>query len=116
MIANELQLEREYSGFRFVAKSALAGLLALLLLSASATAISPAHGQTHHSDRSSDQCLFCAFAHGQVMATEAQTVLAVSGVVLVAFLLPAVLAAFGASDYWLSPSRAPPVFIVLQIG
>jgi len=116
LIANELQLEREYSGYGFFAKSALAGLLAFLLLSASAMAISSAHGQTHHSDRSSDQCLFCAFAHGQVMATAAQTVLAVSGSVLVAFLLPAILAAFGASDYRLSPSRAPPVFVFLQIG
>jgi len=106
LFANRLQLERK----SLVAKSALAGLLALLLLLSSVVAVSSAHRQSHHSDRAKpgDQCVFCLFAHGHVIAAEAQPALSRDAALLAACRLPADQAPVLTSDYRLSPSRAPP--------
>src|SRR6266581_4894988 len=65
-----LQLER--TRFAFVAKSALAGLLALLLLGSSALALSSAHRRSHDFGRAtpSHQCAFCLFTHGQITLSD----------------------------------------------
>src|SRR2546429_1838698 len=109
LFANRLQLERNSSAC--VEKSALAGLLVLLLLSSSVVAVSSAHRQSHHSDRAKpgDQCVFCLFAHGQVIAAEAQPALSRNAALLAACPLPADQTPVLTSDYRLSPSRAPPV-------
>jgi len=108
--AKRLQLERK--SFACVAKSALAGLLTLLLLSSSMLAVSSAHRQSHHSDRAKpgDQCVFCLFAHGQIIAAEAQPALSRNAALLAACPLTADQTPVLASDYRLSPSRAPPLF------
>ena len=108
LFAKRLQLERK--SFACVAKSALAGLLVLLLLLSSAVAVSSAHRQSHHSDRAKpgDQCVFCLFAHGQVITAEAQPGLSRNAALLAACRLPADQTPVLTSDYRLSPSRAPP--------
>ena len=108
LFAKTLQLERK--SFACVAKSALAGSLALLLLLSSVVAVSSAHRQSHHSDRAKpgDQCVFCLFAHGQVIAAEAQPALSRNAALLAACPLPADQTPVLTSDYRLSPSRAPP--------
>jgi len=109
VFAIRLQLERKQ--FAFVAKSALAGLLAFLLLLSSALAVSSAHRQSHHSDRAKqgDQCVLCLFAHAHVIAAETQPVVSRIAAWFVDCPLPADQDAFSRSDYRLSPSRAPPV-------
>jgi len=108
LFAKRLQLERK--SFACVAKSALAGLLVLLLLLSSVVAVSSAHRRSHHSDRAKtgDQCVFCLFAHGQVIAAEAQPALSRNAALLAACPLPADQTPVLTSDYRLSPSRAPP--------
>jgi len=112
-----LHLERKY--FVFVAKSVLAGLLAVLLLLSSALAVSPAHRQSHQSDRSkeTDECVFCLFAHSHVIAAESQPLLSLYATFFVACPSPEEQGAFPASDRRLSPSRAPPVgFSLVVVG
>jgi hypothetical protein len=104
----ELQLERKYFCFGRVAKAAWAGFLTVLLVFSSAVAFEPGHGKAHRADRSTDQCVLCAFAHGQVHAAEAEVGLPAIAVVLVACFLPPPPAAGAPADYRLSPSRAPP--------
>ena len=93
----------------FVVKSGLAGLLIFLLLWSSSLAVSSAHGRSHHSDRPSDQCVLCLFAHGHVIGAESQRVFSLNGSWSVALVLPAYPAAFSTADRRLSPSRAPPL-------
>jgi len=109
LFAKRLQLERK--SFACVAKSALAGSLVLLLLLSSVVAVSSAHRQSHHSDRAKpgDQCVFCLFAHGQVIAAEAQPALSRIAALFGGCQLPADQTPVLTSDYRLSPSRAPPV-------
>jgi hypothetical protein len=109
--ANRLQLERK--PFAFVAKPALAGLFALLLLISATLAVSPAHRQSHNSDRPSKghECVLCLFAHGHVAAADVappsirMAVISVGNLSLDKHTFPATI------DYLLSPSRAPPSVI-----
>src|SRR5439155_13708227 len=89
LFAKRLQLERK--SFACVAKSALAGLLVLLLLLSSAVAVSSAHRQSHHSDRAKpgDQCVLCLFAHGKVITAEAEPGLSRNATLLATARLPA---------------------------
>jgi len=103
----ELQLERKL----FIGKSALAGLLALLLLWSSLLAVSSAHRHSHDFFRAtpSHQCAFCLFTHGQISLSDVNPPSVRSravAIVLVAPIHPAIPASM---DYRLSPSRAPPV-------
>jgi hypothetical protein len=102
-------VERKSRGFGFIAKSAVAGLLGLLLLWSSARAVSSAHCQAHHADRSPvDHCVLCLFAHSQVIAAETSPLPArpISGFIDLTLRPAPVILTSG--DYRLSPSRAPP--------
>jgi len=108
-VANTLQLER--SRFGFVAKSALAGLLAILLFFSSALAVSSAHRQAHDfgSSNPSHPCAFCLFADGQISLSDVSAPSVSGSAVLIGIVArfhPAIPASM---DYRLSPSRAPPV-------
>ena len=98
-----------------MAKPALAGLLAVLLLIATFLAVSGALHQSLHHDASGSHhiCLICSFAKGQVNAADVAPVAAL--LVLCSLFsyrasIPSPLPVF---DYRLSPSRAPPAFAFL---
>jgi len=105
------QLQPERARFAFVAKSALAGLLALVLLFSSVLAVSSAHRQSHDWGRPtpSHQCVFCLFTHGQITLADVSPP-SVRGSAVVIGIVALFHSAIPASmDYRLSPSRAPPV-------
>jgi hypothetical protein len=106
---SNLQLERKT--FAFVAKSALAGLLALLLLVSSALAVSSAHRQSHDFGRAtpSHQCAFCLFTHGQITSSDVSPPPVRGSAVVIGIVAPFHSAIPASMDYRLSPSRAPPV-------
>jgi hypothetical protein len=105
-----LQVEPRLSGLRRVAKPALSGLLALLLLICGVISVSRALHQLLHNDAAGSHhlCLACSFAKGQVSTAD---VTLVSGPVIffclcgIRAIKPSPLPGF---DYRLSPSRAPP--------
>ena len=105
-----LQVEPGLSGLRRVAKPAIIGLLAGLLLVCGTLSVSHALHQSLHNEAGGSHhlCLVCSFAKGQVSAAEVAFV-AVLLVLCPLFSFragnPAPLSAF---DYRLSPSRAPP--------
>ncbi len=105
-----VRTEQRHSGFEVPAKSALAGLLSLLLLLAVVVSASPVLHETLHagSDANSHLCLACSLAQGQISSAELVLVAAVLvlGLVL-GRRLPEALPTL-AADYRLSPSRAPP--------
>jgi len=104
-----LQLER--TCFGFVAKSALPGLLALLLLVSSALAVSYAHQQSHDFGRAtpSHQCAFCLFTQGQISLSDVSPPSVRGSAVVIGIVAPFHSAIPAPMDYRLSPSRAPPV-------
>ena len=91
-------------------KPALAGLLAVLLLSLSAMAASPALHQWLHSDAgaANHECAVTLFAKGQVNAAVVAAVAAVIAAFFggVALLADSLVVSF--ADYRFSSSRAPP--------
>ena len=110
-----LQRKTRLSGLGGMAKPALAGLLAILLLTSATLAVSGALHQLLHNDAASSHhiCLVCSFAKGQISATDVAVVAAL--LVLCPLLsyrasTPSPLPAF---DYRLSPSRAPPALTSL---
>jgi len=107
--ANKLQLER--TRFAFVAKSALAGLLALLLLFSSALAVSSAHRQSHDFGRATTghACAFCLFTHGQITLSDVSPPSVRVSAVVIGIVAPIRSPIPASMDYRLSPSRAPPV-------
>jgi len=108
LFAKRLQLERK--SFACVAKSAAAGLLAILLLWSSTLAVSSAHRQAHDfgSAASGHQCAFCLFSHGQITLSDVSPPSIRVRAVLIG-VVALVHSAFPASmDYRWSPSRAPP--------
>jgi hypothetical protein len=115
--ANGLQLESK--SFVFVAKSALAGLFAVLLLISATLAVSPAHRQFHNSDRTANghQCVYCLLAHGQFAAADVHPPAIPRVDVCTVLVSPPVLAAVAAIDFRSSPCRAPPVsFSEIAVG
>ena len=105
-----VQREREVSVFGSVAKSALAGLLAVLLLVAATLAASHALHQSFHAGRASAShlCLICSFTKGQVTTAEIAPALAVF-VSIVIFSLPLVrVSKLPVTDRRLAHSRGPP--------
>lgn len=107
LFANTLQLERK----SFVAKSALAGLLAILLILSSALAVSAAHRKSHDFGRGtpSHQCAFCLFTHGQITLSDVSPPSVRGSAVMIGIFAPIHSAIPASMDYRLSPSRAPPV-------
>jgi len=107
--ANRLQLERKTCAF--VAKSALAGLLAFLLLFSSALAVSSAHRQSHDFGRATPghPCAFCLFTHGQITLSDVSPPSVRVSAVVIGILAPFHSLVPASMDYRLSPSRAPPV-------
>jgi hypothetical protein len=106
-----LQLEPRLSGLKRVAKPALTGLLALLLLVAGVLSVSHALHQLLHNDAAGSHhlCLACSFAKGQISAADIALVAALLVLRPLAGLPPVILSPVPASDYRLSPSRAPPL-------
>ena len=106
-----MQLESRLSGLRRVAKPALSGLLALLLLICGVISVSRALHQSLHSDTTGGHhlCLVCSFAKGQVSAADVALVAAVQVLSPLSSLSAADTSPLPAFDYRLSPSRAPPL-------
>jgi hypothetical protein len=110
-----LKLEPKLSGLSRVARSALSGLLALLLLASGTVAVSRALHQMLHNDAAGGHhlCLVCSFAKGQVSAADV-TLLAALVVLCPLFSLRAAIPSpLPVFDYRLSPSRAPPTLTSL---
>jgi hypothetical protein len=103
---------RKLSGFGLVVKSALAGLLVLLLLAVSALTASPSlHHFLHHDSNESDHsCLVTIFAKGQVGMADVVPVVAFISLVFLCVIDMVQTAPLPFFDYRLSPSRAPPRF------
>jgi hypothetical protein len=105
-----LQKERTFFRLRPVAKSALAGLLGVLLFIASLLAANPFHHQSFHSGNAANShlCVICMFASGQVNAADVAPILTdfVSSFVELTPAVPTIL--LTSADYLLSPSRGPP--------
>ena len=110
-----LQLESRLSGSRWVAKPALSGFLALLLLICGILSVSRALHQLLHDDAAGSHhlCLACSFAKGQISAADVALVAALLVLHPLASFRPAILPPVPAFDYRLSPSRAPPALISL---
>jgi len=104
-----LQLERKTCAF--VAKSALAGLLAFLLLFSSAMAVSSEHRQSHDFGRAtpSHQCAFCLFSHGQITVSDVSPPSVRGSAVVIGIIAPSHPSIPASMDYRWAPSRAPPV-------
>ena len=112
MIARvNLQLEPRLSGLGRVAKPALSGLLALLLLICGTLSVCQALHQLLHNDAAGSHhlCLVCLFAKGQVSAPDVALVAAVQVLCPLSSLRAADTSPLPAFDYRLSPSRAPPL-------
>jgi H+/Cl- antiporter ClcA len=105
-----VQRRTKRSGFESMAKSALAGFLAFVLLFAGIFSVSYAVHRSLHRDASgiSHVCLVCSLVKGQVSAADV-TVLSV--ILIFCSIFGLRLATISPSlgiDYRLSPSRAPP--------
>jgi hypothetical protein len=105
--AFNLQLERK----TFVAKSALAGLLAFLLLISSALAVGSAHRQSHDvgGGAPSHPCALCLFTHGQITLSDVSPPSVSVSAAVTGIVAPFHSTIPASMDYRLSPSRAPPV-------
>lgn len=106
----QVQPKRRPFGLGAPAKSALAGLLSLLLLLATTLSVSPALHQSLHLQGGANAhfCLVCSLAKGQVSTAEAALV----WVLVVLFFLFSISLAtaspFVGFEYFPSQSRAPP--------
>ena len=105
-----MQQTRSLLAYRRVAKPALAGLLALIVLVATTFSVSHALHQTLHPNAPAGNhfCLVCSLVKGQVNAADVSAALLLFTAVLV-FSFPALeLVIQSAVDRRLNPSRAPP--------
>jgi hypothetical protein len=105
-----VHLGRRLWSFDSISTSALAGLLALLLLVGTSVSIRhslqsafPAQGEADH-----DLCLLCSFAKGQVTTAEVAPVAAGLLLCVCCLVFFCGLPSFPGFDYRLSPGRAPP--------
>ena len=110
-----MQRETRLSGLGRVAKPALAGLLAVLLLISATLAVSGALHQLLHNDVAGNHhfCLVCSFAKGQVSVADVALVAALLVLCPLFSLRAANPSPLSAFDYRLSPSRAPPALASL---
>jgi hypothetical protein len=95
---------------RKVAKPALAGLLAVLVIVIAAFSVSPSlHRFLHSKAAGADHfCAVCFFATGQVNAADGALALAASVLMFLLCAAWSLTFAQPARDFRLSPSRAPP--------
>jgi hypothetical protein len=105
-----VRLTRRFSGWGRLLQSALASLLALLLVAAATCSVSHALHQCLHRDSATPDhfCLVCSLATGQVSAADvvvASTLAVFCWVCGIRVANPSPLPGF---DYRFSPSRAPP--------
>jgi hypothetical protein len=106
-----VRVRRTLSSCGRLPQSALAGLLALLLLAAASCSASHALHQSLHSDGATGGhfCLLCSFAKGQVSVA---AVAVMAGAIVFCCLSGLCLLAtspYLGFDYRTSPSRAPPL-------
>jgi hypothetical protein len=96
--------------FRSVAKPALAGLLALLLLLGTSLSIGHSlHNSASTGDGSNhDLCLLCSFAKGQFSTSDAVLLSPALPLTLLSLIFFTGILPCLAFDYRLSPGRAPP--------
>jgi len=95
-----------------MARSLLAGLMALLLVVTSLLAVSPAHTESHllHHGGASQDCALCLFSHGQVDFTDPVAALVIHAPVSTDCFVPHTVSFVSAPDYQFLPERAPPAF------
>jgi hypothetical protein len=105
-----LHRKRTLLGFSRVAKPALAGLLALILIFAATVSVSQTvHRFLHHDASASGHfCLICSIAKGQVSAAAVATIPAPPVISCFSSLPATDASVLRGFDYRLSPSRAPP--------
>jgi len=109
-------LQRKLTEFALgrVAKSALAGLLAVLLLACATLSTCDSLHQKFHAGSSADHfCLVCNFAKGQVNTADVPPVAAVFIFCFLGIGLLTKTVSLPSLDIRLSPSRAPPVSSLL---
>jgi len=105
-----MQQERTFFGLWSVAKSALAGLLVVVLLFAAILAANPFHRQLFHGGTAADShlCIVCLFASGQVNSADVAPLLAVLVSCFLGLTVLVETVVLSGIDLRLSPSRAPP--------
>jgi hypothetical protein len=111
LIIDRVQPEQKTLGVRWIAKSAIAGLLLVSWLFIIAMVASPAlHRYFHHDAGSANHsCAVTLFTHGKLVAADAPPVLVVFISLLLFCVPPAKLSEFSSFDLRLSFGRAPPV-------
>jgi hypothetical protein len=97
-------------GFGSVAKPAIAGLLAFLILVAATLSASHSLHKSLHPEGSAAThgCLVCALLSGHVSAGDVAVIALIFAIGFVFFLQVAQASLLPGHDYRLSPSRAPP--------
>jgi hypothetical protein len=107
----ELQLGRTLSGYARLSGSALAALLAVLLLAAAILSVSHTLHQCLHDEgaASGQVCLVCSLAQGQVSAVVVALVCGACVFPCLWFFRLSSTLPLPGFDYRLSPSRAPPL-------
>jgi hypothetical protein len=107
----KLQLGRTLSGYARLSGSALAALLAVLLLVAAILSVSHALHQCLHSEGAANGhvCLLCSFAKGQVSAMPVALVCGACVFPCLWYFCLASTLPLPGFDYRFSPSRAPPL-------
>ena len=106
-----VQIHRTMRSYWKVAKPALAGMLAGLLVLIGTLSASHFLHQTLHasSNGANHSCIVCAFSKGQVSAADGLAVLLVFVSACTFVMVRPSILLLSASDYRLLPSRAPPV-------
>jgi hypothetical protein len=109
-------LEHKIFGVRWIARSAIAGLLlASFFLTAAMVACPELHEYFHHDAKDTHhQCAATLFTHGQMMTSDTALVLAVLVLLLLFCIPPSKLAEFSSVDLRLGFGRAPPHFFSLR--
>jgi hypothetical protein len=107
-----MQVGRRNALLQFVAKPAMAGLLAVLVLFFSTAAVSPALHQWLHADANSPDhsCVVTTLTKGQVDAGLSALVVVVFVALVCGFVVYSENLLLPAADYRYSSSRAPPFF------
>ena len=111
---SNVQRRRTSSGYGSVAKSVLAGLLAVVfLMAATVSATHSLHHALPGNDSSgSHSCFLCSLTKGQVASADTSPIAAFLALCLVFIVRFAKVSAPASWDYRFAPSRAPPLPLV----
>lgn len=102
-------MQREQQSPKRVAKSFVAGLLAVLLLAFGVLAASGSlHHSLHHDSADASSCVICLLAQGQIDIPETSPVVATTVFHPLCGLLAASAGVPWSFDFLLPPGRAPP--------